>query len=512
MSMWDKMKTATRHAKTVKSAADKTKDTVKGAYDDGLMKTTKRLMSKKARAHGRKLAMQAGKAIFRFLITPPWGWVVSGVLIAIFIALSTIPTPDLGIGSSSITPEEYTALQTNACAIDNGNRPSSSKIDLEPGKTNWSKDDVLKFATSPLTSTWKISDKDAEALFLAKNSGVATGYGLNSSNISEITTAIKNEGVSPAFFYLYGVNEGGGAGGFINHYASNTGAGAKADAIRDAQYLVQWASSVGGHPATEEWSLGSMPTETPQKYLDEMPSGSIGRVYIQATAAVTAELNDLSGITGSWSGKFGKPISDMMSMITSLGGDVSAADQISVGSNSTSLECADENSDATLKSGGLSLEDAKKFMMEKYKNVNITADDFPGALPGVPDIHDNCTVFSAFFVHKYTSLQTGAGNGMDVVRNLVRVNGGKLKETYTPSAYSVFSISPNGGPNMAGSVGHTGIVLGVDKDKGVAILGQAGYEMPFNLAYSAMEVPLSTMTKDNGWSFTDITEYMTDLK
>lgn len=50
--------------------------------------------------------------------------------------------------------------------------------------------------------------------------------------------------VSPVFFYLYTVNENGGAGGFINHhgkdhYAENGGDTAVNAASGEAQYLAQ---------------------------------------------------------------------------------------------------------------------------------------------------------------------------------------------------------------------------------------------------------------------------------
>jgi hypothetical protein len=50
--------------------------------------------------------------------------------------------------------------------------------------------------------------------------------------------------------------------------------------------------------------------------------GSLGVYYIQATSAVTAELETLSGKTGDWSNnQFGTPLEDMMNNIKTMGGD-----------------------------------------------------------------------------------------------------------------------------------------------------------------------------------------------
>lgn len=184
-------------------------------------------------------------------------------------------------------------------------------------------DQVKTFASEPITSTWNISDNAAEQWFLKQSGARATitKYGLNSSNISEITSAVRAANVSPVFFYLYTVNEGGGAGGFINHFSKDTGNGGPADATRDAEYLASQAQNTNGKPATGGGEPADMPTEEAQQILNSLPAGSIGKIYIQATSAVTAELEDLSGNSGDWSGLFGKPLSEAMQNIQKMGGD-----------------------------------------------------------------------------------------------------------------------------------------------------------------------------------------------
>ncbi len=114
--------------------------------------------------------------------------------------------------------------------------------------------DVFSLMNSPIDSTWGISDSSAEAWFLSTNTEVIKRYGLNSTNIGEVTAAVKAAGVSPVFFYAYTVNEGGGLGGFINHYkktyySENGGDTAINAASGDAQYLADWSKNMNSKPA-----------------------------------------------------------------------------------------------------------------------------------------------------------------------------------------------------------------------------------------------------------------------
>lgn len=139
---------------------------------------------------------------------------------------------------------------------------------------------------------------------LSKNTAVITRYGLNAANIGDVTAAIKAEGVSPVFFYAYTVNENGGAGGFINHYtksyyAENGGDTAVNAARGDAQYLAEKSTDMNSQPA---WTDGRPGTSNYEDFVPDdvqergnasfasMPSGSIGRAYIPATAAATWEV------------------------------------------------------------------------------------------------------------------------------------------------------------------------------------------------------------------------------
>jgi hypothetical protein len=127
-----------------------------------------------------------------------------------------------------------------------------------------------------------------------------------------------------------------------------------------------------------------------------------------------------------------------------------------------STECGE------LKSGGMDLSEAKSFMKE-YKGLSDSdiskysinrANCVGGPLA-------NCVAFSQYFINRYTDKKlTKTGNGRDVVRSILSLSGFTDGGT-TPAVYAVFSIDDD-------LYGHTGVVLGIDKDRGVVVIGEAG--------------------------------------
>ena len=195
--------------------------------------------------------------------------------------------------------------------------------------------DLLSLMNAPINSNWGISDSAAEAWFLSTNTAVINKYGLNSTNIGEVTTAIKAAGVSPVFFYAYTVNEGGGLGGFINHYgknyyANNGGDTAVNAASGDAQYIADQSKIMDSRPA---W--GDLGQKNPSLRVDfvpqsvktdgnrsfaSMPSGSIGRIYIPATAAATWEVYYPQGLSKSYNQvqNYSAPLQGVLSFIKAM--------------------------------------------------------------------------------------------------------------------------------------------------------------------------------------------------
>jgi hypothetical protein len=233
------------------------------------------------------------------------------------ISMFADPLPESETQALYEYPNWVGSTGTASCSGTSTNNP----VSVSGTSNGFTIDQVKTFASEPVTSTWNISDNTVEQWFLKTNTLVIAKYGLNSSNIGQITSAVEAANVSPVFFYLYTVNEGGGYGGFINHYPSDTGQGAVADATRDAQYIASQSKVTGGSVATGGGEPSDMPTADAQQIVNALPSGSLGLIYAQATAAVTAELETLSGKTGDWTGAFNLPFEDSMQNIKTMGGD-----------------------------------------------------------------------------------------------------------------------------------------------------------------------------------------------
>lgn len=268
------------------------------------------------------------------------------LITALLLTISSIsvqPVFGMDDNQKDIFNQAINYYNVNDCDASSGGGSTDSSGGNSGENGKYSKDDVAKFASSPITATWNISDSKVEQWFLGTGTAVISRYGITSSNISQITSAVKNTGVSPVFFYMYTVNEGGGAGGYINHYASSSG-NMIADAKKDAQYIVSQSKNMTSPPATLGGEPADMPTAEAEKFLKDLPAGSIGRMYIPATSAATAEIEDLYGKHGGWTGKFGKPLQDAMDRIKTIGGDPLVA-----GANITtgdSDECASSNGSA----------------------------------------------------------------------------------------------------------------------------------------------------------------------
>jgi hypothetical protein len=155
----------------------------------------------------------------------------------------------------------------------------------------------------------------------------------------------------------------------------------------------------------------------------------------------------------------------------------SAASIFSMYSGATSTGCGGD-----LVAGGMTLDQAVKFM-DSYKNNPNNVKYIGGAAqdcPGGP--LSNCVSFSVYFVNKYTNIQgmgdgTSSGNGSTVAANIIARNP-SIQNGHTPRPYAIFS-TPSGS-QMCGDVkcGHTGVILGVDTDRGKVIVGEAGCGTP----------------------------------
>ena len=154
----------------------------------------------------------------------------------------------------------------------------------------------------------------------------------------------------------------------------------------------------------------------------------------------------------------------------------SAADILTLYANGTGASISTACG-GSLVAGGMTLEQAKKFM-EEYKSNPDNAKYIGGAgrdCAGGP--LSNCVSFSVYFINKYTNIKgfgdgTTPGNGSTVATNVIARNP-DIGNGHSPQPYAIFS-TPSGS-EMCGSVkcGHTGIILGVDTARGKVVVGEA---------------------------------------
>ncbi|WP_040950108.1 RHS repeat-associated core domain-containing protein [Gorillibacterium massiliense] len=239
----------------------------------------------------------------------------------------------LSNGSKTTTASNSSTGSKTGSSSSAGNSGKTSGSSNSQGTGNTNLSELERFCEQPITSTWGISNSTAEAWFLKQKTAqpVIKRYGLNSTNIGDVTAALEAAGVSPVFFYAYTVNEGGGAGGFINHYGksyySNHGGDTAVNAASgDAQYLASQSKNMNSQPA---WiDLGNYVDFVPQSVKNSgnasfanMPSGSIGRAYIAATAATTWEVYYPNGLLKKYNTvqNYGAPMQGVMKSIKAMG-------------------------------------------------------------------------------------------------------------------------------------------------------------------------------------------------
>lgn len=483
--------------------------------------------SKRAQAAAAKAKAAAGavKGVFAFLISNPIGWAISGFLLVMLISMISNSDSDdntllagEGDGYNDVTLEEYVSMQ-NGCPPNLLAGGPNSSLTFGPGQTDWGLDEVVAWMSSPIATTWNVDLGDAEALFLSRNQIIASRYSVTASNIREVSMAIQNEGVSPQFFWMYSVEEGGGHGGYLNHFTEENASSDRIEAARnDARKVREISNDINPYIATGGGITPSMPTQPAIEILDIMPTGTIGRAYLKMTAAATAEIVHLNGSPGPWSpgkdqalaggiGTYGPPLGKMMTLIQQLNGNPFSDTQMT---NLSMDDCFEQMGNGQLVSGGMSVEEARAFMYT-YLEAPLTAADVLPAAPGIPIMQANCTAFVAWFLKNHTSILSQGGDGRDIVHNLV--NGyADLEYSDVPTVYGVFSVHSQ--PGMSGGgYGHTGIILGIDTANDEVIVGQAGYGNPFTSmdhASSGVNVqtyPLSFFEGDN-WSFVDISAHI----
>lgn len=198
---------------------------------------------------------------------------------------------------------------------------------------NYDLDTYKKFLNSDGSSNndFGISDDTIINWFMGQAGArpVINSYGVNASNLkSTYIPLIREYGVSPVFFLMYTVTEGGGAGNWINHYLYDSGSDGVTCIKADLAYLQTMSATW--------YPVALTAPECPYSYEDEkgacqafyetcgdwsianliMPSTMAGNAWVWCYGWCSSNIS--SRPPGCY---FGNPYDTMISSILDMGGN-----------------------------------------------------------------------------------------------------------------------------------------------------------------------------------------------
>ena len=184
-----------------------------------------------------------------------------------------------------------------------GNQQPAQKPTFTPGA---SCANAVAFAKSPINADFGVN----KAAMIADFSRRSRRLRYLGADANQLYDTIKGQGISPEWFFAYELQEDLNVHwGWLNHTYPH--GNAYSDAIYICGWIKQWAYSNGFHAATEG-GLGNQSMVA--QWNVEFPKGTIGRLYLQATAAASAELLGQNG------GYYGKPLAGCAAQIRAWGG------------------------------------------------------------------------------------------------------------------------------------------------------------------------------------------------
>lgn len=167
-------------------------------------------------------------------------------------------------------------------------------------------DSVEGFCKSPINADFGVNKQLMLQNFAARSDKVrARGVDVN-----RLYDVIKQNGVSPEWFFAYELQEQNAYMGWLNHFSYPHG-----DPYNDAKVVCDWIKQTAQTPTiTAATESGKGNQSLAAKWNQEFPKGTIGHVYLQGTAAAAWELEGIAG------GYYGKPLAGCVSVIKSWGG------------------------------------------------------------------------------------------------------------------------------------------------------------------------------------------------
>ena len=169
-------------------------------------------------------------------------------------------------------------------------------------------DNVEGFAKSPINADFGV-DKNKMIQDFASRDVRVQAWGVDANRLYD---TVKSAGVSPEWFFAYDLQEGNPTSySWLNHYGSHL-ADPYGDATRVCNWIKSIANSDGFTPASYDGR--GVDGATAAKWNQEFGKGTIGRLYLQGTAAAVWEMANMD------MGRYGRPLAGCMNQIKAWGG------------------------------------------------------------------------------------------------------------------------------------------------------------------------------------------------
>lgn len=193
----------------------------------------------------------------------------------------------------------------------------------------YNNDQYLKWLSRPFSENYGISEESIASWFVTQRgaSPVMNSYGVNKDNLLSTYIPQLKAGLGGGYvnFLIITVNEGGGAGNWINHYGSDTSSTGTGTMQDDIDYINTLLNTVyppakgapevlGGTPYTDD------PGQDTQGFYNQLPNGSIGKYYMPATMAGNAWVFGTNWCVNN-AVYFGNPYDTAIDTIKSTGAD-----------------------------------------------------------------------------------------------------------------------------------------------------------------------------------------------
>lgn len=182
-------------------------------------------------------------------------------------------------------------------------------------------DSVEGFCKSPINADFGVNKAQMLQNFAARDQRVHA-WGVDVNRLYDV---IKQNGVSPEWFFAYDLIESGSGWGWLNHTYRH------GDAYQDAASVCDWikqcanANSINPAWSAPEGAIAPNPALA-AKWNQEFGKGTIGRCYLQGTAAATWEL---AGQVPNPA--MGRPLAFCVNTIKSWGGHTNSGSTSSAG-------------------------------------------------------------------------------------------------------------------------------------------------------------------------------------